>query len=204
MKQIKGFNGYYVQGLQVIGRHKHPLKPDKRNIIAMCANDGKLYRGELYKIIWSALNDIDVRDVPKLYSFREENGTIIVETFSERMSNVRKQYYNTAKAKYDDYVFIADYAEIAKQMLNHYPDSRLRLFHLLNSKRDECVKYARYASGGVSQEKAETYTDQAIIKVFETICKGLYAVPSPIASIKWHVNHAIRLGRRKRELNYKI
>ena len=56
MKQIKGFNGYFVQGSQVIGRHKHPLKPDKRNIIAMYDNDGKLYRGELYKIIWSAMS----------------------------------------------------------------------------------------------------------------------------------------------------
>lgn len=88
-------------------------------------------------------------------------------------------------------------------MLNGEPDAKARLFSLLNGKREDFIRYARTASGGVSQQKAELYTDQAIMKVFETVCRGKFAVASPVASVKWHVNHAIRNGRKKRALNFK-
>lgn len=200
MLPIIGFEGYYVQGFEIIGKHGRPLKAGRRNVYTLQTNQGKPYHAELHKLIWCARKKVNVMDVPKDYSFRELNGTIFVETFSDRMSNTRKALAKEVKVKFEDYDFIERFASTAKGMLNGEPDAKARLFSLLNSKRDECVKYARTASGGVSQQKAELYTDKAILKVFQQVCSGTFAVPSPIASIKWHINHAIRNGRKKRTL----
>ena len=200
MLPIIGLEGYYVQGLEIIGRHGRPLKPGRRNVYTFQTNSGKTYHAELHKLIWCARHKVNVMQVPKDYSFRELNGTIFVETFSDRMSNTRRALAQQVKVKYEDYDYIERFAQLAKRLLNGEPDAKANLFSFLNSKRDECIRYARTASGGVSQQKAELYTDQAILKVFEQVCSGTFAVPSPIASIKWHINHAIRNGRKRRTL----
>lgn len=199
MTPIIGLDGYSVQGFEVIGKHGRPLKADRRNVYSFRV-DGKVYHAELHKLIWCARHKVNVLDVPKDYSFREFKGTIFVETFSDRMSNTRKALAQEVKVKREDYDFIEKYVQMAKAMLDGEPDAKAKLFSLLNGKRDEYVQYARTASGGVSRQKAELYTDQAILKVFNLICGGTFAVASPIASIKWHINHAIRNGRKKRTL----
>lgn len=199
MTPIIGLDGYFVQGFEIIGKHGRPLKADRRNVYSFRVG-GRAYHAELHKVIWCARHRVNVMDVPKDYSFREVKGTILVETFSDRMSNTRKALAQEVKVKREDYDFIEKFARTARGLLDGEPDAKAKLFSLLNSKRDECVRYARTASGGVSQKKAELYTDTAILKVFEQICTGVYAVASPIASIKWHINHAIRNGRKKRTL----
>lgn len=203
MLPLIGLEGYHVQGFEIIGRHGRPLKPDRRNVYTLQAGSGKVYRAELHKLVWCARHKVNVMEVPRDYSFRELNGTILVETFSERMSNTRRTLAQVVKVKQEDYDFIERFAHTAKAMLNGEPDAKASLFSLLNSKREDFIRYARTASGGVSQQKAELYTDRAIMKVFETVCRGTFAVASPVASIKWHINHAIRSGRKKRALNFK-
>lgn len=203
MLPIIGLEGYYVQGFEIIGRHGRPLKPGRRNVYTLQTNSGKAYHAELHKLIWCARHKVNVMEVPRDYSFREMNGMIIVETFSDRMSNTRKALAQEVKVKYEDYDFIERFAQTAKGMLKGEPDAKAHLFSLLNSKRDDYICYARTASGGVSQQKAELYTDQAIMKVFEQVCSGTFAVASPIASIKWHINHAIKNGRKKQTLKEK-
>ena len=200
MIPIPGLEGYYVQGFEVIGKHGRPLKADRRNVYAFRVK-GKTVHVELHKVIWCARHKVDVFDVPRDYSFRELRGTILVETFSDRMSNTRRALAREVKVKWEDYDFIEKFAQAAKRMLDGEPDGRAQLFTLLNSKRDEYIRYARTASGGVSQQKAELYTDRAIIRVFDLICGGAFAVASPVASIKWHINHFIRNGRKKRTFN---
>lgn len=199
MIPIIGLDGYYVQGFEVIGKHGRPLKADRRNVYSFRVG-GKVFHHELHKVIWCARHKVNVNDVPRDYSFRKLKGIILVETFSDRMSYTRKALAQEVKVKREDYDFIEKYASMAKAMLDGLPDARSELFSLLNGKRDEYVGYARTASGGVSKQKAELYTDQAILKVFNLICAGTYAVASPIASIKWHINHAIKNGRKKRTL----
>ena len=203
MLPIIGLEGYFVQGFEVIGRHGRPLKPGRRNVYTFQVKGSKPYHAELHKLIWCAWHQVNVMEVPKDYSFREMNGTILVETFSDRMSNTRKALAREVKVKYEDYDFIERFAQTSKGMLNGEPDAKVRLFSLLNSKREEYIRYARTASGGVSQQKAELYTDNAILKVFEQVCSGTFAVASPVASIKWHINHAIRNGRKKRAIEQK-
>lgn len=192
--------GYYVQGYEVIGKHGRPLRPDRRNVYTLQTGDKPLH-ANLYKIVWSARNKVDIRKIPKEYSFRlTDTGILLVETFSDRMSNAKKRQYSNMTVQYEDYDFIEKFASTAKAMIQGEVDARTQLFVLLNSKRDELIQYARYASGGVSLQKATDYTDRAIIKVYETILARTYAVPSPIASIKWHINKLIRDNRKKRKL----
>lgn len=200
MTPIIGLDGYFVQGFEIIGKHGRPLKADRRNVYSFRVG-GRAYHAELHKVVWCARHRVNVMDVPKDYSFREVNGTIMVETFSDRMSNTRKALAQEVKVKREDYDFIETFARMAKGLLDGEPDAKAKIFSLLNSKRDECVRYARTASGGVSQQKAVLYTDKAILKVFEQVCTGVYAVASPIASIKWHINHSIRNGRKKRSID---
>lgn len=102
--------------------------------------------------------------------------------------------------KWQDYDFIEQFAHTAKMMLQGDEDAKVRLFTMLNARRDEFIAYARRALGGVSLPKATDYTDKAIYHVFETVVNGCYHVPSPIAKIKWYICHFIRQSRKHREL----
>ena len=161
MTPIIGLDGYFVQGFEIIGKHGRPLKADRRNVYSFRVG-GKAYHAELHKVVWCARHRVNVMDVPKDYSFREVNGTNMVETFSDRMSSTRKALAQEVKVKREDYDFVETFARMAKGLLDGEPDAKAKIFSLLNSKRDECVRYARTASGGVSQQKAVLYTDKAI------------------------------------------
>ncbi len=190
--------GYYVKGYDIIGKHGRPLRPDKRNVYTL-QTEGKPIHANLYKIVWSARHKVDIRKIPKEYSFRlTDTGILVVESFSDRMSKAKKIQYSTVTVQYEDYDYIERFAHLAKAMIQGEVDAKTQLFVLLNSKRDDLIQYARNASGGVSLQKATDYTDSAIIKVYGTILARTYAVPSPIASIKWHINNLIRQNRKKR------
>lgn len=187
--------GYGVDGFDIIGKWGRPLKADRRDVFTLQVAGEPPLRATRYKLVWCARHRVDVRFVPREYSFRVVNGELLCETFSDRMSMTRRIQEATVKVKWEDYDFIEHFAAIAKAMLKGEPDKLAELFALLNSQRDACISYARTASGGVSQTKAIDYTDRAIYHVFQTVVSGTRAVPSPIASIKWHINNQIRLSR---------
>lgn len=188
--------GYSVEGFDIIGKWGRPLKADRRDVFTLQVAGVPPLRATRYKLVWCARHRVDVRCVPREYSFRVVNGVLLCETFSDRMSLTRRMQEATVKVKWEDYDFIEHFAAIAKAMLQGEQDKAAELFSLLNSQRDACIIYARTASGGVSQAKAIDYTDRAIYHVFQTVVSGSRAVPSPIASIKWHINNQIRQSRR--------
>jgi hypothetical protein len=194
---IVGFAGYYIDYPAICNKHGKPLKDGLRGVITLY-DQQHVYKATRWKIIWAAQHGIDPRKIPRAYSFREDNGTVLCETFSDRMSDTVKQRHKMATVKWQDYDFIERFAHTAKEMLQGDGTARMKLFTMLNQKRDELIKYARYAVGGVSLNKATDYTDQAIFHCYETIINGCYHVPSPIASIKWHIRKQIRDGRNKR------
>lgn len=198
MKRLVFPEGYTIDGYEIIGKRGVPLKPDRRDVFTLQARGCPPVRANRYKLVWCARNGVDVRDIPKEFSFRlSDNGVLIVETFSDRMSSVRKRLANTVKVQFEDYDFIERFASTAKRMISGEPEALADLFVLLNSQRDSLIQYARTASGGVSLQKAIYYTDKAIIKVYDMLCARTNAVASPIASIKWHINHFIKIGRKK-------
>lgn len=189
--------GYGVEGFDIIGKCGRPLKADRRDVFTLQVAGGPPLRATRCKLVWCAMHHVDVRRVPREYSFRVVNGVLLCETFSDRMSLTRRMQEATVKVKWQDYDFIEHFAAIAKAMLKGEPDKLAELFALLNSQRDALILYARTASGGVSQTKAVDYTDRAIYHVYETVVSGTRAVPSPMASIKWHINNQIRQSRNK-------
>lgn len=193
---IIGFAGYYVDYPAICNRHGKPLKEGSRDVFTLYDSQGGKYRATRWKIIWAAEHGIDPREVPRHYSFREDNGTVLCETFSDRMCQTVRQRNAMAKVKWQDYDFIERFANTAKMMLQGDSEAKMKLFTMLNSRRDELIKYARHAAGGVSLTKATDYTDQAIYHVYETVIGGCFHVPSPVASMKWHINHYIKQGRR--------
>lgn len=201
MLPLKGTDGYFVQGFNIIGKFGRALKPDRRKVYRIMADDKKPLRANLNKLVWCARRGIDVRQVPRDYSFRNtDTGWVEVETFSNRMSRTRQAVNKAVKMQREDYDFIERFAHTALSMIDGEPDAKLQLFTLLNSKRDECIRYARTASGGVSQEKAVLYTDTAIAKVYEQLLARNEVICSPIASIKWYINHQIKTGRKHRNI----
>lgn len=194
---IVGFDGYYINYPTICNKKGKPLKAGNRDVFTIYDHSGSKYYGTRWKIIWAAEHGIDPRKIPRSYSFREVNGSVYCETFSDRMSHTLNQRKAVAKVKWQDYDFIEKFAHTAKEMLLGDSSAKVKLFAMLNSKRDELIEYARHASGGVSKEKAQFYTDQAIFYCYEKIVKGAFHVPSPIASIKWHINKSIRDGRNK-------
>ena len=192
--------GYSVKGFDVIGRWGRPLKDGyKGNIKLQPTGGGRTISAQRYKIVWAARHNVDLRKIPKDYSFWvDNNGELKCDTFSNRMSQVVKIRQQEVKVKREDYAFIEQYAHIAIQMLDGDDSARTKLFVLINSKRDEFIRYARKAKGGVSEETATLYTDEAIVYTYELICSGRYYVPSPIGSVKGRICKLIADGRKRK------
>lgn len=193
--------GYAVKGFDVIGRWGRPLKEGYKGNIKLQPRGGRTISATRYKIVWAARHNVDLRKIPKGYSFYlDGNGELKCDTFSNRMSQVAKIRQQEVKVKREDYAFTEQYAHIAIQMCDGDVTARTRLYCLINSKRDEFIRYARRTNGGVSEEKAIHYTDEAIIYTYELICSGRYYVPSPVGSVKGRIYKLIADGRKKQQL----
>ena len=99
--------GYSVCGMEIIGKHGHPLLPDKHNIVKLFnRNSPKGYiRMPYAKIIYAAKNNIDIRDIPPEYSFMEVDGEILVFTHSGRMAYLANERTKQYKLKLENYDF---------------------------------------------------------------------------------------------------
>jgi hypothetical protein len=197
--------GYSVQGMDVIGIYGRKLKDSRHGHISLYAKGQKGITASRCKIVWAARHNIDIRKIPKEYSFwLADDGTLQCDTFNARMSMIASVKAKEIKVKREEYEFTEKYAHLALQMLDGDATAKARLFSLINGKRDELISYAHRAKGGVSQEKAELYTDMAIAYTYDLILSGRYYVPSPIGSVKGRINMLIIQNRKKREINRKI
>ena len=194
--------GYSVQGMDVIGRYGKRLKDGRHGHISLYAKGEKTLTASRCKIVWAARHNIDIRTIPKEYSFwLADDGTLQCDTFNARMSMIASVKAKEIKVKREEYEFTEKYAHLALQMLDGDATAKARLFSLINGKRDELIAYARRAKGGVSLEKATLYTDMAISYTYDLILSGRYYVPSPIGSIKGRICMLIKENRNKKQLN---
>lgn len=197
--------GYSVCGMEIIGKHGHPLLPDKHNIVKLFnRNSPKGYiRMPYAKIIYAAKNNIDIRDIPPEYSFMEVDGEILVFTHSGRMAYLANERNKQYKLKLENYDFIHEYAQHMIDFLNGKIEAKANVFRLLNKRREEFIQYAQRQVG---KSNAIDIADNAIFDTLELIFSGTYEVPSPIASVKWHINKIIRERRKTRTMEglYKL
>lgn len=194
--------GYSVQGMDVIGRYGKRLKDGRHGHISLYAKGEKTLTASRCKIVWAARHNIDIRKIPKEYSFwLADDGTLQCDTFNARMSMVVSVRAKEIKVKREEYEFTEKYAHLALQMLDGDATAKARLFSLINGKRDELISYARRAKGGVSLEKATLYTDMAISYTYDLILSGRYYVPSPIGNVKGRICMLIKENRNKKQLN---
>jgi len=141
--------GYSVQGMDVIGRYGKRLKDGKHGHIGLYAKGQKGITASRCKIVWAARHNIDIRKIPKEYSFwLADDGTLQCDTFNARMSMIASVKAKEIKVKREEYEFTEKYAHLALQMLDGDATAKARLFSLINGKRDELIAYARRAKGG--------------------------------------------------------
>lgn len=112
------------------------------------------------------------------------------------MSDAYEERRKQAQMKWEDYDFIERFAHECKLFLRGDGDARVRIFAMLNSRRDELIQYGMRAAGGVGRKRATDYADISIMKVFDKVVEGKYGVPSPIASMKFRVRRMIINNRK--------
>ena len=197
--------GYSVCGMEIIGKHGHPLLPDKHNVVALRDRNSpkKRVRMPYAKVIYAAQHNIDIRDIPPEYSFLEVDGEIQVFTYSGRMAYLANERNKQYKLKLENYELIHEYAQHMIDFLNGDTEAKANVFKLLNKRREEFILYAQRQVG---KPNAIDIADNAIFDTLELIFSGTYEVPSPIASVKWHINKIIRERRKTRTINglYKL
>jgi hypothetical protein len=141
--------GYSVQGMDVLGRYGKRLKDGRHGHISLYAKGEKTMTASRCKIVWAARHNIDIRTIPKEYSFwLADDGTLQCDTFNARMSMIASVKAKEIKVKREEYEFTEKYAHLALQMLDGNATAKARLFSLINGKRDELIAYARRAKGG--------------------------------------------------------
>lgn len=187
-----------VRDYDIYGKHGI-RKPGKRDCYHYSYTDGSRGYANRWKLVWCAEHDTDPRKVGKEYSFRLLNGVVICEEFGKRMSEAYDERRKQARLKWEDYDFIERFAHECKELLNGGCDARGRIFSMLNGKRDELIRYAMHAAGGVGKQRATDYADITIMQVFDAVIDGRYHVPSPVASMKFRIRKMIIDNRRKRE-----
>ena len=149
--------GYSVQGFDIIGLWGRPMKENRKGHVRLQRTGEKPYDVSRLKLVWAARMNIDVRKIPKKYSFYlDDNGNLQVDKFSDRMSHIVSERAKEVKVKREDYAFVEKYAHIALQMLDGDNDAKGQLFALINGKREMFIQYARRSGGGHFRGKSHS------------------------------------------------
>ena len=151
MKKIPGTKLAVMDGEIYSLSHHHIRKPGKHDVFAYYDTDGKKRSATRAKLIWCADNGVEPWKVPEGYSFHLCDGEAVCETFSDRMSRVRK--HPIATASWEDYDFIERFSHACKEHLKGDSTARVRIFQMLNSKREELIEHAKRTEGGGGREK---------------------------------------------------
>lgn len=187
---------YYTDGCDIYSHTGRKLKPGTRDVMHLTV-DGKRLIAPRAKLVWCANHNVDPKQVDRRYSFYFMDGKVEVTHFSDRMSEVRREWAKTTKVKLSDYDFVEKYVKLAKAQLLGDKRAELMLYALLDSRRQELENYGLHAAGGVGKDKAAAYADTAIWRVYNAIINHTRHVPSPMASMMFFVRQQVKDGRNK-------
>ena len=195
MIEIKGYPGYYLDddGMTIIGKKKKPLKT-KFNCVILQQN-GRRTCVPVNKLVWCALRGVSPDEIPKGYSFRMIDGRMVAETFSDRMSYVKRK--NTKKVRISDeqILYLERYIQILKDIRQDTDDAKAKLFMLINEDREQFIAYACKLSYN-NRENAEIVADSAIMATMDVICNNEVMVPNPRGCVKSFIRGFLRENRK--------
>ena len=199
MIEIKGYPGYYLDddGMTIIGKKKKPLKT-KFNCVILQQN-GRRTCVPVNKLVWCALRGVSPDEIPKGYSFRMIDGRMVAETFSDRMSYVKRK--NTKKVRISDeqILYLERYIQILKDIRQDTDDAKAKLFMLINEDREQFIAYACKLSYN-NRENAEIVADSAIMATMDVICNNEVMVPNPRGCVKSFIRGFLRENRKFSDL----
>lgn len=183
-------NGIYHNG--------RALKGGKRGVYVLFDKE-KRVRGSFSKWMYSAIKQIDIRKIPRDFSFSiGEDGQVTVEMFTDRMARIRREYHVGQERVLQDYQDMIDFGRVCVDVIGGGEEARNRLFAMLNARRDEIIRYAKDTLGGRGFKAAQDLADRAILYTYDSIIAQKKAVISPVAFAKRKVNNLIHENRRKR------
>lgn len=196
MIKIKGYPGYFLadDGKHIVGKWKRNLKPVNNCVILQ--KNGRRTCVPVNKLIWCAYKGVSPDDVPKGYSFREMNGQMMVETFSDRMSYARRKATNKVKMSNDQINYLKTYVEILEQIQNNEEGAQAKLFSFINNNREEYIAYTLKLQNNTNRDNAEIITDNAIMTTMEVICSNEMMVTNPKGCIKSFIRGFVREKRK--------
>ena len=199
MIEIKGYPGYYLDddGMTIIGKKKKPLKT-KFNCVILQQN-GRRTCVPVNKLVLCALRGVAPDEIPKGYSFRMIDGRMVAETFSDRMSYVKRK--NTKKVRISDeqILYLERYIQILKDIRQDTDDAKAKLFMLINEDREQFIAYACKLSYN-NRENAEIVADSAIMATMDVICNNEVMVPNPRGCVKSFIRGFLRENRKFSDL----
>lgn len=194
MIEIKGYPGYYLadDDKSIIGKWHREMKT--YNNCVKLFRDGKGKVIPVNKLIWCAKKGVSPDDIPKGYSFRWFNGDIMAETFSDRMSYVKRKSSPHVKMDSEQINYHKNYFEILEEVFNNVEGAQAKLFALINDDKEAFIKYACKLQN--SKEKAEVLVDSAIMATMEVICDDNTMVSNPRGCVKSYIRGLVRENKR--------
>lgn len=195
MIEIKGYPGYYLADdeLTIIGKRKKALKTRFNSVILQ--QDGKRTCVPINKLIWCALRGVSPDEIPKGYSFRPDNGKMIAETFSDRMSYVKKKNTRRVKISEEQIQYLENYVKILKDIQQNIEFAKSNLFMLINEDREQFIAYAIKLSF-YNRDKAEIVADRAVIATIDKICNEKILITNPRGCVRTFIRGYLRVNRK--------
>ena len=195
MIEIKGYPGYYLDddGMTIIGKRNRALKT-KFNCVILQQN-GRRTCVPVNKLVWCAIRGVSPDEIPKGYSFRMVDGRMVAETFSDRMSYVKKKNTKRVRISDEQILYLERYIQILKDIQLDTDDAKSRLFMLINEDREQFIAYACKLSYN-NRQNAEIVADSAIMATMDVICNNEVMVPNPRGCVKSFIRGFLRENRR--------
>ena len=195
MIEIKGYPGYYLDddGMTIIGKRNRALKT-KFNCVILQQN-GRRTCVPVNKLVWCAIRGVSPDEIPKGYSFRMVDGRMVAETFSDRMSYVKKKNTKRVRISDEQILYLERYIQILKDIQLDTDDAKSRLFMLINEDREQFIAYACKLSYN-NRQNAEIVADSAIMATMDVICNNEVMVPNPRGCVKSFIRGYLREKRK--------
>ena len=195
MIEIKGYPGYFLDddGMTIIGKRNKALKT-KFNCVILQQN-GRRTCVPVNKLVWCAIRGVSPDEIPKGYSFRMVDGRMVAETFSDRMSYVKKKNTKRVRISDEQILYLERYIQVLKDIRQEAGDAKARLFMLINEDREQFIAYACKLSYN-NRQNAEIVADSAIMATMDVICNNEVMVPNPRGCVKSFIRGILRENRR--------
>ena len=195
MIEIKGYPGYYLDddGMTIIGKRNRALKT-KFNCVILQQN-GRRTCVPVNKLVWCAIRGVSPDEIPKGYSFRMIDGRMVAETFSDRMSYVKKKNTTRVRISDEQILYLERYLRILRDIRQDADGAKARLFMLINEDREQFIAYACKLSYN-NREHAEIVADSAVMATIDVICNNEVMVSNPRGCVKSFIRGYLRENRK--------